>query len=69
MRAGDKRKPVPIPVKLGLLGGDGQEFPLKCGGEAVPGGVVILRKKKETYTFEDIGERPVASLLRASRRR
>ncbi len=63
--AGDKRKPVPIPVKLGLLGGDGQEFPLKCGGESVPGGVVVLRKKKETYTFEDIGERPVASLLRA----
>ena len=62
---GDKRKPVPIPVKLGLLAGDGQEFPLKCEGEAVPGSVLVLRKKKETYTFEDIGERPVASLLRA----
>jgi aminopeptidase N len=63
--AGDKRKPVPIPVKLGLVGGDGKELPLKCGGDSVPNGVVVLRKKKETYTFEDIGERPVASLLRA----
>ncbi len=61
---GDKRKPVPIPVKLGLLDASGKEFSLKSGGEPVSGGLVVLRKKKETFTFEDIGERPVASLLR-----
>ena len=61
---GDKRKPVPIPVKLGLLNADGTEFPLKCGGKSVPDGLVVLRKKKETFTFEDVGERPVPSLLR-----
>ncbi len=59
-----KRKPVPIPVKLGLLDANGAEFPLQCGGEAVPGGLAVLRKKKETFTFEGIGERPVLSLLR-----
>ncbi len=58
------RKPVPIPVKLGLLDAKGNEFPLKSGGKPVPDGLVILRKKKETFTFEDIGERPVPSLLR-----
>jgi aminopeptidase N len=62
--AGDKRKPVPIPVKLGLLDANGNEFPLKCSGKAVPDGLVVLRKKKETFTFEDVGERPVPSLLR-----
>src|SRR5208282_4257563 len=51
---GDNRKPVPIPVKLGLLDAKGNEFPLKSGGEPVPGGLVVLRKKKETFTFEDI---------------
>ncbi len=61
---GDKRKPVPIPVKLGLLDADGNELPLKSGGKPVPGGLVVLRKKKETFTFEDIGERPTPSLLR-----
>jgi aminopeptidase N len=60
----DRRKPVPIPVKLGLLDTDGNELALKSGGKPLPDGLVILRKKKETFTFEDIGERPVPSLLR-----
>jgi aminopeptidase N len=61
---GAKRKPVPIPVKLGLLDADGAELPLRIGGKALPGGLAVLRKKKEIFTFEDVGERPVASLLR-----
>jgi aminopeptidase N len=63
-RSGVKRKPVPIPVKLGFLGKDGEELPLRMEGKSVPDGLVVLRKKKEIFTFEDIGERPVASLLR-----
>ena len=34
------------------------------GGKPVPDGLVVLRKKKETFTFEDIAERPTPSLLR-----
>ncbi len=64
MAGGDKRKPVPIPVKFGLLDADGKEFELKSGGEPVHGGLVVLRKKKETFTFEGIAERPIPSLLR-----
>jgi aminopeptidase N len=59
-----KRKPVPIPVKLGLLSSNGQELPLLIGGKPLHGGVAILYKKKEVFTFEGIGERPVVSLLR-----
>jgi aminopeptidase N len=60
----EKRKPVPVPVKLGLLNADGKEFTLKSGGAPVPGGVVVLTKKKETFTFEEVGDRPIPSLLR-----
>ena len=59
-----KRKPVPIPVKLGLLNADGTEYPLRIGGKPLPGGLAVLRKKKEVFSFEDIEGRPVASLLR-----
>ncbi|MFZ0571987.1 MAG: aminopeptidase N [Rhodomicrobium sp.] len=61
---GTDRKPVPIPVKLGLLDSKGSEFPLRSGGKPLPNDLVVLRKKKEVFTFEDIGERPVLSLLR-----
>jgi aminopeptidase N len=61
---GAKRKPVPIPVKLGLLGKDGTELPLSREGKPADDGLVVLRKKKETFTFGNIGERPVVSLLR-----
>jgi aminopeptidase N len=62
--ANGKRKAVPIPVKLGLLSPKGEELPLRAGGKPLSGGLAILRKKKQVFTFEDIGERPVASLLR-----
>ena len=58
--AGDKRKPVPIPVKLGLLGGDGQEFPLKCGGE--------LRAWRRRDPPEKEGDLHLRGHWRASRR-
>ncbi len=61
---GARRKPVPIPVRLGLLGADGEEIPLKAGGEPLRNGLVMLRKKKEIFTFDDVGERPVLSVLR-----
>ncbi len=59
-----KRKPVPIPVKLGLLDANAKDMALKVDGKPVPGGVVILSKKKQTFTFEDVNERPLLSLLR-----
>jgi aminopeptidase N len=59
-----KRKPVPIPVKLGLLDASGSELPLNIDGKRVTDGIVVLRKKKEIFTFEDIEARPVPSILR-----
>ncbi len=58
-----RRKPVPIPVRLGLIGPTG-DFPLKLDGKPLGAGFVTLRKKKEIFTFEDVPERPVLSVLR-----
>ncbi len=62
--AATKRKPVPIPVRLGLLDANGKDLPLKADGKPLREGLVMLRQKKEIFTFEDIGERPVLSILR-----
>jgi aminopeptidase N len=59
-----KRKPVPIPIKLGLLDAAGNELPLSVGGKPLANGTLVLGKRKETFTFENVETRPVPSLLR-----
>jgi aminopeptidase N len=59
------KEPMVIPLVLGLLGGDGQDLPLKSAdGRPVERGVVKLTKPTETLTFADISHRPVPSLNR-----
>ena len=62
----DKR-PVVIPVAMGLLDGNGQELDTKLAGEAAArsGTRVLLADAAETtFTFEDVASRPVPSLFR-----
>ena len=60
-----KKKPLHIPLRLGLIGGNGQDVTLKLGsGEEIADGVVELRKRSETFRFVDVPSRPVPSLLR-----
>jgi aminopeptidase N len=65
---GQKDKaPFHIPVLMGLLTGDGQPLPLRLAGENGGGAfsrLLELRHREESYTFTDIGEPPVPSLLR-----
>ena len=59
------KKPLHVPVRLGLLGGNGNDLPLElAGGGSVAAGVIELRKRKETFRFLDVPSRPVPSLLR-----
>jgi aminopeptidase N len=59
------KKPLHIPVKLGLLSGNGDELALKLdSGETVPDGMLPLTKRKHTFRFVDVPSRPVPSLLR-----
>ncbi len=60
-----KKKPLHIPLRLGLLDGQGKDLPLTLAdGTKVKGGVLEIRKRAESFTFTGIAERPVISLLR-----
>ncbi len=60
-----KKKPLQVPVRLGLLGGNGQDIALTlASGKRLEDGVVELTKRTETYRFRDVPSRPVPSLLR-----
>jgi aminopeptidase N len=61
------KQPFVIPVAMGLLGRDGRAIALQLEGEATPVGterVLVLDEKHAYYTFVDVGEEPVPSLLR-----
>ena len=61
------KRPVPIPVAMGLLGPNGGELPTRLAGEAEPAEgtrVLLLDGAERTFVFEDIPAPPVPSLLR-----
>jgi aminopeptidase N len=61
-----KKKPLHVPVRLGLLGGNGQDIALTVGsGKHLENGVIELTKRTETFRFKDVPSRPVPSLLRS----
>ena len=60
-----KKKPFHMPVRMGLLGGNGDALALTLAdGSTVEDGILELKKAKQTFTFKNITSRPVASLLR-----
>ncbi len=60
----DKKLPMVIPVRIGLVGQHG-DLPLKPSGDvALNGDVLILDRAAATVTFHDIDEPPALSLLR-----
>jgi len=64
---GDSKKPFVIPVELGLLDKQGGEIALRLQGEAAAGGttrVISVTEAEQTFTFVDIAEQPLPSLLR-----
>jgi aminopeptidase N len=60
--------PLPIPVRVGLIGPDGRDLPLRLQGElkehAASTRLLLLEERERTYRFVDVPVRPVASLLR-----
>ncbi|OZI48083.1 aminopeptidase N [Bordetella genomosp. 5] len=65
-RAGNGRtkQPFHIPFALGLLGRDGRALPLRSGGQTVDTALLELTAESQQWTFDDIDEAPVPSLLR-----
>jgi aminopeptidase N len=59
------KKPMHIPLKLGLLGANGHDVTLKLeSGEEPADGTLSITKRRQTFRFVDVPSRPVPSLLR-----
>jgi len=65
---GQPRKlPFHIPVRMGLVGPDGRDIPLRLQGETSASGtsrVLSLTQASQSFRFVDVTARPVPSLLR-----
>src|SRR5690606_31832156 len=61
-----EKQPFVIPVELGLLNAQGAELPLRLHGETAAQGtsrVLSLTEAEQAFTFVDIAEQPLPSLL------
>jgi len=61
------KQPFHIPVRMGLLGKNGQALPLRLQGESAEGvyeRVLDVTRDVQSFVFTDIAEEPVPSLLR-----
>ncbi|MEQ1713908.1 MAG: DUF3458 domain-containing protein, partial [Hyphomicrobium sp.] len=63
---GETRKlPLHIPVRIGLIGGNGADIELVLpDGSVLEGGVLDVTKRSQTFRFINIPTRPVLSMLR-----
>ena len=62
-----EKQPFVIPVEIGLLDAQGGEIALRLSGEAATAGtsrVISVSEAEQTFTFVDIAEKPLPSLLR-----
>ncbi|MBK9077706.1 MAG: aminopeptidase N [Hyphomicrobium sp.] len=60
-----KKEPLFLPMKMALLGGNGQELDLELeSGTALRPGVLAITERSQTFKFKNIATRPVPSLLR-----
>jgi aminopeptidase N len=61
------KRPVPIPVAMGLLGPNGGALATRVAGESVAQDgdrVLLLTKAEQKFVFEDVPAKPIPSLLR-----
>ena len=60
-----KKEPMLIPLKVGLIGSNGDELPLKLdGGTALSDGMLEVTAREQVFEFRDIPSPPTPSLLR-----
>ncbi|PTB20518.1 aminopeptidase N [Trinickia symbiotica] len=62
-----QKGPLLIPFAIGLIGRDGADLPLRLEGEPAAGGttrVLELTEAEQTFTFVDVEQPPLPSLLR-----
>jgi aminopeptidase N len=62
-----EKRPLPIPVAVGLLAPDGAELPARLAGEGARRSgtwMLLLEKEAQDFVFEEVETCPVPSLLR-----
>jgi aminopeptidase N len=60
-----KKEAMLIPLKVGLIGANGNELPLKVdGGAALSDGLLEVTAREQVFEFRDIPSPPTPSLLR-----
>jgi aminopeptidase N len=60
-----KKVPMLIPLKMGLIGANGHELPLKLEGNGAAGdGLLEVTSREQVFEFHDIPSPPTPSLLR-----
>ena len=60
-----KKKPLFIPLRLGLVGSNGKDIKLELeSGTLIGKDVIAVTKRKQTFRFKNVTSRPVPSLLR-----
>lgn len=60
-----EKQPMHIPVKFGLIGADGKNIAISSyEGAGLQGDVLHLREASQSWTFRNIAEKPVLSVLR-----
>ncbi len=59
-----EKEPFHFPLALGLIGKNGQDFPLKMNGVTLKRPLIEITRQEETFTFEDVPEAPVLSINR-----
>jgi len=59
-----QKAPMLIPLKLGLIGANGDELPLNLNGAPLTDSLVEVTDREQTFTFHDVPSPPTPSLLR-----
>ncbi|HXG79396.1 MAG TPA: aminopeptidase N, partial [Methyloceanibacter sp.] len=60
-----KKEPMLIPLKIGLIGANGDEIPLKReDGRPIPDGIIEVTQREQVFTFAEVPSPPTPSLLR-----
>jgi aminopeptidase N len=60
-----KKEPMLIPLKLGLIGANGDELPLKlANGTPLQDGLLEVSEREQVFEFRDVPSVPTPSLLR-----
>ncbi|MFO7477408.1 MAG: aminopeptidase N [Methyloceanibacter sp.] len=59
-----KKEPMLIPLKVGLIGANGDELPLQVGGAPLADGLLEVTEREQVFEFRDVPSPPTPSLLR-----